>query len=242
MNKKCLGLAIKTSLPVFFGYIALGIAFGLVVVDAGYPWWISPLSGIIMYAGAGQFIAIGLLSAGSSLAAVLLTEFLINIRHIVYGLSLITQYKDCGKWKPYLIFALTDETYSLLTTTEVPEGVNKTSFYALVSLLDQSYWVLGCTIGALAGYIIPFDMKGVDFALTALFAVLTVEQIKKTKDFVPPLAGGITTLLAIVLWRCGLLGTSSNILLVALALGLAVISLVKSIQNRKEGGAKNDSE
>ena len=85
-------------------------------------------------------------------------------------------------------------------------------------------------------------MKGVDFALTALFAVLTVEQIKKTKDFVPPLAGGITTLLAIVLWRCGLLGTSSNILLVALALGLAVISLVKSIQNRKEGGAKNDSE
>lgn len=235
MKNHTLTYVFKTTLPVFFGYITLGIAFGLVLVEAGYPWWLSLVMSVFIYAGAAQFIAVGLFAAGTPLTAILITEALVNIRHIVYGLSLISQYRGTGKWKPYLIFALTDETYSLLTTVEVPENTKPETFYGLVSLMDQSYWVTGSLLGALIGNIIPFDLTGVDFALTALFAVLTIEQYLKTKDIVPILAGIITTILAILLWRFGVIASSSNILLIALSAGIAMLLLFKSKDfNKKE--------
>lgn len=233
MKKQTVLAAFKTTLPVLFGYITLGIAFGLVLTDANYPWWLSPIMSIFMYAGAAQFIAIGLFAAGTPLTAILITEALVNIRHIVYGLSLITKYRDSGKWKPYLIFGLTDETYSLLTTVDVPEGSKPENFYGLVTLLDHCYWVTGSIIGALIGNFIPFDLTGVDFALTALFAVLTVEQLLKTKDIVPILIGTITTVGAILLWRFGIIASSSNILLIALCAGIAVLFIAKH-KNFKE--------
>lgn len=235
MKNHTLTYVFKTTLPVFFGYITLGIAFGLVLVEAGYPWWLSLVMSVFIYAGAAQFIAVGLFAAGTPLTAILITEALVNIRHIVYGLSLISQYRGTGKWKPYLIFALTDETYSLLTTVEVPENTKPETFYGLVSLMDQSYWVTGSLLGALIGNIIPFDLTGVDFALTALFAVLTIEQYLKSKDLVPILAGIITTILAILLWRFGVIASSSNILLIALSAGIAMLLLFKSKDfNKKE--------
>ena len=179
MNTHCLKVALRTTIPVFLGYISCGIAFGLVTVNAGYPWWLAPAMGILMYAGAGQFLAIPLFATGAPILAILATELLLNIRHIVYGLPLINQFKSCKRTKPYLIYALTDETFSLLTTTEVPAGVGAEDYYFMVSFLDQFYWVGGSLIGGLAGAMIPFDMTGVDFALTALFAVLTIDQIQK---------------------------------------------------------------
>lgn len=179
MNTHCLKIALRTTIPVFLGYISCGIAFGLVTVNAGYPWWLAPAMGILMFAGAGQFLAIPLFAAGTPVLAVLATELLLNIRHIVYGLPLINQFKDCRRTKPYLIFALTDETFSLLTTTEVPAGVKAEDYYFAVTILDHIYWVGGSLIGGLAGAMIRFDMTGVDFALTALFAVLTIDQIQK---------------------------------------------------------------
>lgn len=226
MNRKIITSAFKVTLPVFFGYLTLGIAFGLVLTQANYPWFLAPVMSIIMFAGAAQFIAVGLFAAGTPLYAILITEALVNIRHIVYGLSLISKYKNCKKWKPYLIFALTDETYSILTTTDVPENCDKESFFGAVSLLDQSYWVLGSTIGAIAGQLIPFDLTGVDFALTALFVVLTIEQIRKTKDAVPIIIGAIATLAAIIMWKAGLIA-SSNILIIALCAGIAAIFICK---------------
>lgn len=179
MTKKCFKLALKTTIPVFLGYITCGIAFGLVLVNANYPWWLSPFMSIVIFAGAAQFAAIPLFLANTPLYIILLTELLLNIRHIVYGLPLISQFKACGKWRPYLIFALSDETFSLLTTTPVPEDVNLGSFFGAIALLDQCYWVMGSFIGAVAGTLIPFDMSGVDFSLTALFAVLTIDQFSK---------------------------------------------------------------
>lgn len=179
MNTHCLKVALRTTIPVFLGYISCGIAFGLVTVNAGYPWWLAPAMGILMYAGAGQFLAIPLFAAGTPVLAILATELLLNIRHIIYGLPLINQFKSCKRTKPYLIYALTDETFSLLTTTEVPAGVGAEDYYFMVSFLDQFYWGGGSLIGGLAGAMIPFDMTGVDFALTALFAVLTIDQIQK---------------------------------------------------------------
>lgn len=227
MNRKYFLKAVQLTLPVFFGYIALGIGFGLVLTEKGYPWWLSPLMGLTIFAGAGQFIAVGLFAAGTPLSMILVTEALVNIRHIVYGLSVISKFKECGKWKYYLIFGLTDETYSLLTTSDVPEGADKGKFYFTITALDQFYWVLGSLIGAVAGSLIPFSFEGVDFSLTALFVVLLIDQIEKTRDFLPPLAGLFTTLGAVLLYRFGILPGSNNILLIALSAGIGVILLFR---------------
>ena len=179
MNTHCLKVALRTTIPVFLGYISCGIAFGLITTNAGYPWWLAPATGILIFAGAGQFLAVPLFAAGTPIPVILVTELLLNIRHIVYGLPLINQFKECRRFKPYLIYALTDETFSLLTTTTVPPDIPAEDYYFAVSILDQSYWVGGSLIGALVGAMIPFDMTGVDFALTALFAVLSIDQIQK---------------------------------------------------------------
>lgn len=179
MTKKCFNLSIKTTIPVFLGYLVCGIAFGLITVNAGYPWWIATLMSLFIYAGAGQFAAIPLFVANTPIFVILLTELLLNIRHIVYGLPLINQFKNCKKWKPYLIFSLTDETFSLLTTSLPPADIPISDFFGMISILDHFYWIAGSTLGALIGVFIPFDLTGIDFALTALFAVLTVDQLKK---------------------------------------------------------------
>jgi 4-azaleucine resistance transporter AzlC len=179
MTTHCLKVALRTTIPVFLGYISCGIAFGLITINAGYPWWLAPATGILIFAGAGQFLAVPLFAAGTPIPVILVTELLLNIRHIVYGLPLINQFKECRRFKSYLIYALTDETFSLLTTTTVPPDIPAEDYYFAVSILDQSYWVGGSLIGALVGAMIPFDMTGVDFALTALFAVLSIDQIQK---------------------------------------------------------------
>ena len=119
MNKYYFSQAVKITVPVFFGYIAIGIPFGIMVTTAHYPWYLAPIMSLTMYAGAGQYMAMGLFASGAPLTAIAVTQLFLNIRHIVYGLSLIEKFKDTGKWKPYLIFALTDETYALLTSVGI---------------------------------------------------------------------------------------------------------------------------
>ena len=232
MNRYLLKQCLHVSSPIFFGYIAIGIPFGLMIVNAGYPWWMSLVMSITMYAGAGQYVAVGLFASGASLQEIFITELFVNIRHIVYGLSLITKFKDCGKWKPYLIFALTDETYALLTSIEAPANVNKGTFYGLIALLDHLYWILGALIGAVAwNILIHYNLMqyltGIDFALTALFVVILMEQIQKSKDFVPPLIGLLTGTVAIALNKVGIL-PSSNIILAAIVFAIAAIVMVRA--------------
>ena len=221
MNKFCLVQAFKVTIPVLFGYLAIGIPFGLMLVNAGYPWWLAPIMSVLMYAGAGQYMAVSLFATGASLSITAITMLLLNIRHIVYGLSLITPFKDTGKWKPYLIFALTDETYALMTSCPRPRGVPAGSFYGAIAVLDHLYWIAGSLIGAVAGTLIPFSFAGVDFALTALFAVLLIDQVKKSKDMVPPIIGFVVTIGAI------LLVPSDYVLLASLAAGVAILMLVR---------------
>lgn len=226
---------VKITSPVFFGYIAIGMPFGLMLVKAGYPWWLAPIMSLTMYAGAGQYVAVGLFASGASLSAIAIAALMVNIRHIVYGLSLIDKLKFAGAWKPYIIFALTDETYALLTTVSLPAGQNSGSFYGTIALLDHIYWILGGLIGAIAGTLIPFDFAGVDFALTALFAVLLIEQLFATKDFIPPFIGACATVMCIALSHNGII-SSENILLVSLCVALAVLTLAKT--KRRTGGLK----
>lgn len=230
MTKENLFKCLKLTSPIFFGYISIGIPFGLLVTQAGYPWWLAPIMGLTMYTGSGQYIAIGLFAAGAPLTEIIIAQLMTGCRHIFYGLSLMTQFKDTGKWKPYLIFALTDETYALLVGTKVPPGIKNSTFYGTISMLDQSYWILGSIIGAIAGSLIKFPLKGLDFALTALFAVILTEQIMSSKDFIPPVVGLTASAVAIILEKVHAI-PSGNMLLVSLTLGIAALMIAKRSPN-----------
>jgi 4-azaleucine resistance transporter AzlC len=171
--------AFKTSVPVLTGYIAIGIAFGLLVADTGYPFWLSPLMGVITFTGAGQFMAIGLFAGGVGLFELLLVELALAVRHVAYGFSLYSRFAGTGILKPYLIYALSDETFALLAAAQLDGMDTKTRarYLFYITALDQSYWVAGSLIGAVAGTLIPISMEGVSFSLTALFIVLAIEQI-----------------------------------------------------------------
>lgn len=233
LKKDSIRKGARSTLPIFFGYVSIGIPFGLMVVNSGYPWWMALLMGLTIYSGTGQYVGIGLMAAGATLPAFLVTQFFVGIRHIVYGLSLLKKYskKNVGNWKPFLIFALTDETYALITTSDVPAGENAGEYYSMIAALDWSYWLLGSVIGALLGTILPFNFAGVDFALNALFIVLMIEQIKKSHDLFPSLCGICTAVAAIVLARLEIL-PSQQVLIVALSLGIAVLLLVRGIFGR----------
>jgi 4-azaleucine resistance transporter AzlC len=212
--------AFRASIPVLLGYTTLGLAFGLTLVAAGLPWWLSPVMAVFIFAGAAQFMAIGLMQSGAGLFEIALLTLLMNGRHAVYGLSLLGPFRDAGKWKPYLIFGLTDETYGLLTTVKPPANVDETKFFGAITALNQSYWVLGCTVGSIIGSALSLDTTGLDFALTALFIVLLVEQIRAVRRFEPYLAAVFACIVALFV-------SPRNFLLLSLALATGVLALLR---------------
>jgi 4-azaleucine resistance transporter AzlC len=226
--------AFKYSVPVLLGYGTVGIAFGFMVTGAGYPWWLALVMSIWMFAGAGQFIAVGLFAAGTSLWQACLIQLVVNIRHIAYGLSMLKRFRGMGIFKPYLVFSLTDENFALHSSLPDNDDSEKKRrlFMFYVSALNQSYWVTGSVIGALAGTVIPFDMKGVSFALTALFVVLMIEQIKRIKKPGVFIVSAIAALLGVFL----IPGRVS--LLAALALALLLSFFVE--RRGINGGVKHE--
>jgi 4-azaleucine resistance transporter AzlC len=177
----------RLTLPILFGYIPLGMAFGvLFVTQLDYAWWAAPLMGVLIYAGAGQILAVSLLATHAGLLEVFVAMFVLNARHLFYGLSLLGRFRGAGKRKLYLIFGLTDETYSLLTSR--PRGYDRSQEQEVdfrITGFNQLYWVVGCTLGALLGSNVTFDSTGIEFALVALFIVLTIEQYKSLGDSIP---------------------------------------------------------
>ena len=199
-RREYIGFAFKQSVPVMLGYIFLGIAFGLLLQNAGYSFVWAFLASVVIYAGSMQFVLVSLLTAGAGLLYTAVMTLFINGRHIFYGLSFVEKYKKMGKAYPYMVFSLTDETYSVLCGTKVPQGMDESKVFFCVSLFDQCYWVLGSVIGALAGSHIPFNSTGIDFSMTALFVVIVVEQWQEQKSHFPALLGaasGIVWLLVL---------------------------------------------
>ena len=192
--------AFLASLPVMAGYIVLGIGFGILLRKAGYglPW--AAAMAVAMYAGSMQYVGVGLLAGGAGILTTILTTFMVNARHLFYSISMVGRYKDAGKYKPYMIFALTDETYSLLCGGETPEGADPQLYRFLVSLFNHLYWIAGCVLGSLLGAVLPFSTAGIEFSMTALFIASFTEQWMKTKDHVPALTGLAATLLCLVLF------------------------------------------
>lgn len=174
--------AFPYTIPVLTGYLFIGMAFGVMIQEKGYNFLWAMLMSLLIYAGSGQYLAVNFFAPGVSLLNVIFMEFMLNIRHIFYGLSLLERFGKMGKKRLYMIFSLTDETYSLFFVTKVPPDVEEDKFLFAVAALDQSYWILGSGIGALLGNVMPFDAKGIDFAMTALFIVIMTEQWMETKN------------------------------------------------------------
>lgn len=172
-----LSTVFKTSLPVAFGYVPLGMAFGVLLVDLGYSWWWAPLMGLVIFAGSAQFLAVSLLAAGASAFDAFVATLLLNLRHVFYGLTVLDRYRALGWGRYYAVFGLTDETFSLLAGS-TPHTHDRAYVVGLTAL-NQGWWVLGCALGALVGGSLPFSTAGLAFSLTALFAVLLVEQLLK---------------------------------------------------------------
>jgi 4-azaleucine resistance transporter AzlC len=168
--------------PVAMGYIPLGMVFGFLFVQAGAAWWLAVLASLLVYAGAAQYMMIPMLAAGMSVGAIALATLIVNLRHVFYGLSLLHRLPQKRLLRWYMIFALTDETYSVLTT--MPAATSDRQM-ALLALLNQSWWVLGTLIGAVLGAQARITLAGLDFVLAALFAVLTVEQWRTKKSAAP---------------------------------------------------------
>ena len=209
------------------GYIILGIGFGILAHSAGYGLLWSFAMSLFIYAGSMQYVGISLMAGGASVLTVILTTVMVNARHLFYSISMLGRYQNAGRRKPYLVFSLTDETYSLLCDGKVPEGMDPDRFRFLVSLFNHSYWISGSVIGSLVGSVLPFSAAGIEFSMTALFIASFVEQWMTAKDRVPAVTGLAGTLL------CLLVFGPADFLIPAMLLITLVLSLLKNRSGRK---------
>lgn len=190
--------AFKISIPVMMGYGVLGFAFGLLLVSFNYSWYLAPLMSLFIYAGALQFVAINFFNAKAGFIDIAIASWFVNLRQSFYGLSLLKRFKNTGKLKSYLIFGLTDETYALLTTIKDDEQLKKRWYYFFLTALNQSYWFVGSTLGAIVGSNIEFNTAGLEFSLTALFVVLCIEQYNNLKNSTPFILGIVASSFSLV--------------------------------------------
>lgn len=230
INSRLLKTVFVKTLPVMAGYIVLGLGFGVLLEKNGYGiWWALAMS-LFIYAGSMQYVTISLLTSGATLISAALTTLMVNARHLFYGISMVEKYKNAGKKKPYLMFALTDETYSLVCNGDYPEDTDPHTYCFWVSVFNQCYWVLGSVLGSLIGAAITFDTTGIDFAMTALFVTVFVEQWLGTKNHIPALMGVVSSVV------CLLIFGSDNFLIPSMIAITVVLSLSRTILERKDGG------
>lgn len=199
--KKILKAAFMATIPVMTGYLVLGFGFGIILKANGYGIFLAFVMSLFIYAGSMQYVAINLLTSGASLITVALTTLMVNARHLFYGISMLDKYKNTGKRKPYLIFALTDETYSLVCNDNTDISTeNRKDYYLFVSLFNQIYWILGSLIGSAVGALVKFNSEGIDFALTALFITVFIEQWMSTRKHAPAIIGVCVSVICLILF------------------------------------------
>ncbi|MDR1603379.1 MAG: AzlC family ABC transporter permease [Gracilibacteraceae bacterium] len=217
MDKNALRHAARAAVPVILGYLSVGLVFGLLLTGSGYAWWLGLLMSLFIYAGTAQYMAVDFFLQNTPLWQVAFLTFLLNSRHMFYGLSLLEPFARAGIYRPYLIFSLTDETYALLTSVPPPAAVHPAKFSFYLAAVNQVAWLAGSLLGALLGAVIPFDLTGVDFALTALFIVLLLEQVRAASAPYPFLAGLAAAGAALLIFG------PANMLLPAVCLAAALL-------------------
>ena len=228
IEKKDVTAALHTSLPIMVTFVVLGIGYGLLMQKHGFgPVW-SLLSGIIIFSGTVQFVSVTMLSSGSFIMAAV-TALMVAARHIFFSISMIGRYSGEGKRKWYLFYALCDETYAMLSKDDGPEGVNTSAYRLMVTLFDQSAWVLGGWIGTL----ITFDSTGIDFAMTALFTTVFIQQWIDSENHIPAVLGVAATLI------CRIIFGREIFLIPAMVIIIAVLTVMR---NRIETTGGDDDE
>ena len=227
--------AFKTSLPIMVTFVVLGIGYGLLMEKSGYgPLW-SLASGLIIFSGTVQFVSVTMLGSGSVLMAAV-TALMVAARHIFFSISMIGRYRSEGRKKWYLYYALCDETYAMLSRDEMPKGVNISAYRFLVTLFDQSAWVLGSVLGGLIGTMLSFDSTGIDFAMTALFTTVFLEQWLSSENHIPAVLGVAATLV------CRILFGRDLFLIPAMIIIIAVLTIARGRIEPKEAAGLTEAE
>lgn len=228
--RKIIKTAFITTIPVLCGYISTGIAFGLMLQRAGYGVLWAAASGILIYAGSMQFVLVSLLRTAAGLPYAAMMTLAVNSRHLFYGLSFIERFRRMGKKRLYMIFSLTDETYSMLCSVKAPEGMDENTFFFVVALMNHLYCITGSVLGALAGEMIKFNIAGIDFAMTAFFIVVFIEQWISSKNRLPAITGLISSAACLLIFGPG------RFILPALAASAAVIFICGGGMKKAESG------
>lgn len=192
--------AFPYTIPIMTGYIFIGIAYGIVIADKGYSFLWAGLMSFFILTGSAQFMGVAFLTPGVSLIQVALMTLVIDLRHLFFAISMVDRYNRFGPKRWLMIYAMTDETYGLMSTLKVPDDVDEESFLCAISVLDWAYWVIGSMLGALIGNLLPIDTSGIDFAMTALFIVLLVEQWQNKTARIPIIIGGLSTAVALAIF------------------------------------------
>lgn len=200
MKKEAFRAAFPHTIPVMTGYLFLGMAYGIYMRVSGFPFWYPLLTSVIVYGGSLEFLLVTILLAPYAPLATFLMALMLQARHLFYGLAMLDRYKHLGKKRYYLIYALTDETFSVNCSTEVPEGIDEGWFMFFISILDHFYWIFAATMGGILGSFITFDTGGIEFVMTAMFTVIFVEQLLKEKDHYSSIIGLICSIVCLVVF------------------------------------------
>ena len=233
MKWKALRAAFPHTLPIFAGFWFLGLAYGIYMHAAGFSFVYPMLMSLLIFGGSLEFVAVEMLLSPFAPVQVLIMTLLIQARHLFYGISMLDKYKGMGWKKGYLIFGMCDETFSINCSVEPPEGMDKGWFQLFITILNCLYWVGGALLGSIAGAFLPFDTTGIDFAMTALFVVIYLNQWMEAKDHRPALIGLGATLLCLIVFG------ADNFILPAMALILLCLTLLrKKLEPAPKGGKK----
>lgn len=225
---KALKAAFPHTIPIFTGFIFIGIAYGVLMESKGYGFLWSLFFSMVVFAGSSQYVAITFLTSAFNPVYALLMSLMINARHLFYGISLIDKFKDAGKLKPFLIYGLCDETFSVVCSAEPPEDVDKNWFMFFITLLNYSYWALGSMLGGIIGSMVTFNTKGLDFVLTALFVVIFIGQWKSQKEHRPALTGVVCSLICLIAFG------PNNFIIPSMIAILSVLTILKKQTDKNE--------
>ncbi|MBH1941872.1 AzlC family ABC transporter permease [Mobilitalea sibirica] len=226
-NKAVLRAALPLTIPVFTGFIVLGAAYGILMDSKGFSLFWILFTSLFIYAGSMQFVAVALISAGFDPIGAFFMTLMVNARHLFYGISMLGKFKGIGRIKPYMIFSLTDETFSLLCSVEPPEGIDRKRFMFFISVFIQGYWVTGSLLGGVLGSMFKFNTKGIDFVLTALFVVIFINQWQSTKNHIPALIGILGAIL------CRIIFGPADFIIPSMIFILLMVTILKRPMERR---------
>lgn len=231
VRRKALRAAFPYTIPIFAGFWFLGLTYGIYMNVSGFSFWYPMLMSLTIFAGSVEFVAVNMLLGAFNPLQALAMTLMVNARHLFYGVSMLDRYRNTGGFKPYLIFGMCDETFSINYTARIPEDVDRKWFFFFVTLLNHFYWFSGATLGGLFGSLIHFNTEGLEFVMTAMFVVIFMEQWLKEKNHTASLLGLGLSLLCLVAFG------PENFIVPAMAAILCVLTALKKQLEKEEAVA-----